>query len=99
MKHSLNGIFNFQIFGIPMTGDDICGFFFDADDKLCSRWYSLGSLYPFSRNHKILEAIEQEPYAFYERDYNETYTLNMAKYALRIRYSLLRFFYSEMFKI
>ncbi len=99
MKHSLNGIFNFQIFGIPMTGDDICGFFFDADDKLCSRWYSLGSLYPFSRNHKILEAIEQEPYAFYERNFNETYTLNMAKYALRIRYSLLRFFYSEMFKI
>ena len=98
MRQSLNGIFNFQIFGIPMTGDDICGFFYDANDYLCSRWFSLGSLYPFSRNHKILEAVQQEPYAFYERNHKEN-TLNMAKYSLRIRYSLLRFFYSEMFKI
>ena len=99
MKQSLNGIFNFQIFGIPMTGDDICGFFYDTNDSLCSRWYSLGSLYPFSRNHKIFEAIRQEPYAFYERNFSNNRTLNMAKYALRIKYSLLRFYYSEMFKI
>ena len=98
MRQSLNGIFNFQIFGIPMTGDDICGFFYDANDNLSSRWFSLGSLYPFSRNHKILEAVQQEPYAFYERNHKEN-TLNMAKYSLRIRYSLLRFFDSEMFKI
>ena len=99
MRQSLNGIFNFQIFGIPMTGDDICGFFYDSNDKLCSRWFSLGSLYPFSRNHKILEAIQQEPFAFYERNESENKTLNMAIYALRIRYSLLRFFYTEIFKI
>ena len=74
-------------------------FFFDANDELCSRWFSLGSLYPFSRNHKILEAIQQEPFAFYERNESENKTLNMAIYALRIRYSLLRFFYTEIFKI
>lgn len=26
MKNGINGIFQFQIYGIPLTGDDICGF-------------------------------------------------------------------------
>ena len=51
MRNGLNGIFQFQIYGIPLTGDDICGFLNDSWDKLCARWMSLGAFFPFSRNH------------------------------------------------
>ena len=41
MRNGLNGIFQFQIYGIPMTGDDICGFIGKSCDNLCARWMSL----------------------------------------------------------
>jgi hypothetical protein len=34
MKNGVNGIFQFQIYGVPLTGDDICGFNGDSTDKL-----------------------------------------------------------------
>ena len=47
MRNGLNGIFQFQIYGIPMTGDDICGFNLASWDKLCARWMSLGVSFLF----------------------------------------------------
>ena len=95
MKNGLNGIFQFQIYGIPMVGDDICGFNNDSWDTLCARWMTLGAFFPFARNHNCKGNIPQEPFAFG----SNSKTLESSKKALDVRYSLLRYFYTEIFKI
>ncbi len=95
MKNGLNGIFAFNIFGIPMTGDDICGHIDNSWDELCARWMNLGAFFPFSRNHNGIGNKAQDPVAFGRN----SKTLPSAKNALKMRYSLLRYYYTELFKI
>jgi len=61
---SMLAIFNFQLFGMPFTGVDICGQVENATAELCARWMALGSMYPFARNHNSQTSTPQEPYAF-----------------------------------
>ena len=93
MKNSLDGIFQFVIYGIPMTGDDICGFFGESYGTLCNRWYNLGAFYPFSRNHNAGEQ-DQFPWSF-----NDENILNNIKQAINYRYMILRYIYSHLFSV
>ena len=95
MRNGLNGIFQFQIYGVPMTGDDICGFNRVSWDEICARWMSLGAFFPFARNHNSVNLPPQEPFAF--GDKSRTYL--SSKLALDMRYSLLRYYYTELFKV
>lgn len=95
MRNGLDGIFQFQIYGIPMVGDDICGFIGNSTDELCARWMNLGAFFPFSRNHNLRESTSQEPYAFGK----DSKTLKVSKVALGYRYSLIRYFYTNLFLI
>ena len=98
IKNSISGIFNFNIFGIPFSGADICGFMLNAENELCLRWYNLGTFYPFMRNHNFKNSKDQYPWSF--NDTNKQYdTISIIKKNINIRYSLLRYIYSQLFLI
>ena len=88
LKLSIPCIFNFQIFGIPMSGDDICGFAGNTTVELCARWMQVGSFYPFMRNHMRIGTIDQFPYSLGET------VLQASMASLKLRYSILKFYYT-----
>ena len=91
MAYSIPGVFNFQIFGIPLIGADICGFNGNTTEELCCRWYQLGTLYPFSRNHNSIGSVSQEPWAFGPT------LLQVSNDSIRNKYALINYFYTLMF--
>lgn len=49
MRTSVIGIQQFNMFGIPYVGADICGYYDNVTVELCLRWYQLGAFYPLMR--------------------------------------------------
>ena len=101
MKDSVNAVFHFNAFGVPITGADICGYHGHASVELCTRWHTLGAFYPLSRNHNEKNELPQEPYMFNERisDNKETTYSDVIRTALQLKYSLARYYFSEMHRI
>jgi alpha-glucosidase (family GH31 glycosyl hydrolase) len=87
MKASISGIMSMNLFGIPMAGADVCGFNLNTYDNMCARWYQLGSLYPFFRNHNKDDSINQEPWVLGSE------TLETSKVTLRFRYAIMKYYY------
>jgi len=88
-----------NIAGTPLAGADICGYNGDTTPELCARWYTVGSFYPFSRNHNHRDSIAQEPYEFEGTfpHYPVHYTyVDIMRWAMWNKMSLIRFYYSEM---
>ncbi|CAG8480957.1 7019_t:CDS:2 [Paraglomus brasilianum] len=87
LYYSIPGILNFQMYGIPYVGADVCGFNESTDEELCNRWHSLGAFYPFARNHNAHNTIAQEPYVWKS-------VTEATKKALHVRYTLLPYYYT-----
>ena len=88
LQQSIPSILNFNMFGIPLVGADICGFNGNTTKDLCQRWQQVGAFYPFSRNHNSLGNIDQDPAAF------DTDVIQSSRRALLIRYQLLPLYYT-----
>ncbi|XP_077868370.1 lysosomal alpha-glucosidase-like, partial [Saccoglossus kowalevskii] len=89
MWYSIPGILNFNMFGIPLVGADICGFNNNSNEALCQRWHQLGAFYPFSRNHNSLHVVnstekckDQDPTAFSEAMQISTRDVLLKRYYL-----------------
>lgn len=91
MRDSIHGIYNSQIFGFNLVGADICGFDGNPETLLCLYWHALGSFYPFSRNHSHKDFPYQFPYNYP----NYTHKINEM---IKLKYYLLRYYYSCLFK-
>ncbi|UCH03964.1 MAG: DUF5110 domain-containing protein, partial [Candidatus Thorarchaeota archaeon] len=74
--------------GIPICGADIGGFHGDITPELLVRWYQLGALYPFSRNHSQIGTARQEPWLFGEE------IENIVRTHVSFRYQIMRYLYS-----
>ncbi|XP_057203640.1 sucrase-isomaltase, intestinal [Triplophysa rosa] len=93
IKWAIPGMLEFNLFGIPYIGADICGFFDDCPEELCRRWMQVGAFYPFSRNHNAQYYKPQDP-ASYGAD---SLLVKTSKHYLNIRYSLLPYLYTLFF--
>ena len=91
LKYSIPGVYSMNLFGVNFAGSDICGFIGDTTPNLCEKWTVLGAFYPFARNHNAINQIDQEPYVF-----SEDIQANMRR-ALRWRYALMRYYYTQMY--
>jgi alpha-glucosidase len=76
------------IFQMPTIGADVCGFNFETWETLCTRWAVLGAWYPFYRNHADITAPFQEFYRWPQ-------VADAARAAIKTRYQLLDYFYTE----
>lgn len=85
MRDSVRQLLSLGLFGVATAGADMCGFFGNTTEELCARWMSLGSLYPFSRNHNMWNTNSQEPYAFGDG----SAVLEASRASLNRRYQLL----------
>ncbi|XP_064601739.1 lysosomal alpha-glucosidase-like isoform X2 [Liolophura sinensis] len=90
LYYSIPGILNFQLFGIPLVGADICGFRGITNPELCTRWMQLGAFYPFMRNHNA-HTQDQDPGVF-----DKTTQDNMRP-AVNARYNMLPYLYTLFF--
>ncbi|KAG1930730.1 maltase-glucoamylase, intestinal [Pimephales promelas] len=94
IKWAIPGMLEFNLFGIPYNGVDICGFFDDSPEELCRRWMQVGAFYPFSRNHNAQGYRDQDP-ASYGLD---SLLVNTSRHYLNIRYNLLPYLYTLFYK-
>ncbi len=78
--------------GFLYSGADTGGFSSDANSQLIIRWTQFSLFTPLFRNHSIMGSRRQEPYVFDEE------SMLTIREAIRLRYALIPYLYSEYMK-
>jgi alpha-glucosidase len=92
LQLALQTAVTYSLCGAYYTGPDVPGFTGNAPGDLAVRFFQLGAFLPFFRGHSIYFAEDKEPYS-YDEPYRSAITS-----AIRLRYSLLREWYSSFEK-
>ncbi|VDO58742.1 unnamed protein product [Haemonchus placei] len=90
LRSSIIGASEFNMFGIPYIGADICGFHGKPSEELCLRWQQLGAFHPFMRNHNVKKGEPQDPAQWPQ-------VVEATKKAAFFRYKYLPYLYSLHF--
>mmetsp|Transcript_27755 Transcript_27755/g.70759 ORF Transcript_27755/g.70759 Transcript_27755/m.70759 type:complete len:905 (-) Transcript_27755:229-2943(-) len=88
LRVSVPMLLTLGVTGLPFSGADVGGFFGNPDPELLTRWYQLGTFYPFFRGHAHLETQRREPWLS-----GEPHTTRIRD-AIRERYALLPYMYT-----
>ncbi|XP_071798039.1 sucrase-isomaltase, intestinal-like isoform X1 [Asterias amurensis] len=93
MYQSMIGVDEFNMFGIPFTGADICGTTgeMSVDSELCQRWMQLGAYQPLARIFRATNSSRMDPGAF-----TGSVLANMREMARR-RYRVLPYMYTQIY--
>lgn len=91
MYFGISQALQFSIVGIPYFGVETCGFNFNADLELCTRWMQLSAWFPMYRNHNNRNTIAQEAYRW-------ATTAESTRRIMNIRYSLLPYTYTLFYQ-
>ncbi|KAH9514808.1 hypothetical protein Btru_023694 [Bulinus truncatus] len=97
MHYSIISLMEFGLFGFPMNGADICGFWLEPSYEMCVRWHQLGAFYPFARNHN---GKGDDPVVFKHQDpasFGQDF-VNLVKPVLMTRYKFLPYLYTQMYR-
>ncbi|XP_028650310.2 sucrase-isomaltase, intestinal [Erpetoichthys calabaricus] len=94
IKWAIPGMLEFNLFGMPYIGADICGFFDDTTEELCRRWMQVGAFYPYARNHNAEGYKPQDP-AYFGAD---SLLVKTSINYLNIRYTLLPYLYTLFYQ-
>ena len=87
LQLSLTQMMNLGLSGMNNVGSDVGGFGSDCTPELLVRWFQLGAISPFFRNHYAKGTRCQEAYAF------DQATMDTCRKALDLRYHLLPYIY------
>ncbi|CAF0830464.1 unnamed protein product [Didymodactylos carnosus] len=93
IKYNIIGLLEFNLFGIPYIGADICGFNLNTTEELCQRWMQLGAFNPFFRNHNSVGLIDQDPGVF------SPSVIASNRKAVILRYTLIPYLYTLFYNV
>ncbi|KHJ85716.1 glycosyl hydrolase, family 31, partial [Oesophagostomum dentatum] len=79
LRAAIIGAQEFNMFGIPYIGSDICGFNGETTEELCLRWQQMGAFHSFMRNHNTPSPSPQDP-AQWDSVANATKKANLFRY-------------------
>uniref|UniRef100_A0A915JG44 Uncharacterized protein n=1 Tax=Romanomermis culicivorax TaxID=13658 RepID=A0A915JG44_ROMCU len=88
MKASLVAAVEYNFFGLPFTGSDVCGYKGDVEEELCVRWWQIGAFLPLCRSGNAINAKDQDPASLNKE------ALNATRLILHIRYKFLPYLYT-----
>ncbi|CAD5208486.1 unnamed protein product [Bursaphelenchus xylophilus] len=92
LRTSVIGAQEFNMFGIPFVGSDVCGFLGTTNEELCLRWQQLGAFHSFYRNHNDIKSPAQDPAIWPS-------VAKAARIANEYRYLYLPYLYSLHFHV